>query len=42
VPSLVLRGGIWDKINGWKEKFLLQARKEVLLKVIIQVISTYI
>ena len=32
---------IWSRINGWKERFLSQARKEVLLKVAIQAIPTY-
>jgi hypothetical protein len=30
-----------DHINGWKEKFITHARKEVLLKSIIQAIPTY-
>ena len=36
-----LKGKIWDRLNGWKEKFLSQAGKEVLLKVVIQAIPTY-
>jgi hypothetical protein len=36
-----IKGKIWDRINGWKEKFLSQARKEVLLKVVVQAIPTY-
>jgi hypothetical protein len=36
-----LKGRIWDCMNGWKEKFLSQARKEVLLKVVVQPIPTY-
>ncbi|XP_059429161.1 uncharacterized protein LOC132162970 [Corylus avellana] len=36
-----IKGRIWDRIHGWKEKFLSQAGKEVLLKAVIQAISTY-
>ncbi|XP_062145461.1 uncharacterized protein LOC133852722 [Alnus glutinosa] len=32
---------IWKRINGWKEKFLSHARKEILLKLVIQAIPTY-
>lgn len=32
---------IWNRIHGWKEKFLSQVEKEVLLKAVIQVIPTY-
>jgi hypothetical protein len=31
---------IWAKLNGWKEKFLTHAGKEVLLKAVIQAIPT--
>lgn len=41
VLSKGLKGQIWDKMHGWKEKFLSQARKEVLLKAVIQAIPTY-
>ena len=30
-----LTGRIWERLNGWKEKLLSQAGKEVLLKVVI-------
>jgi hypothetical protein len=36
-----IKGKIWDRINGWKEKFLSQAGKEILLKAVIQAIPTY-
>jgi hypothetical protein len=36
-----LKGRIWDKMHGWKEKFLSQAGKEVLLKAVVQAIPTY-
>jgi hypothetical protein len=36
-----IKGKIWDRINGWKEKFLSHAGKEILLKVVIQAIPTY-
>jgi hypothetical protein len=36
-----LKGRIWEKMHGWKEKFLSQAGKEVLLKAVVQAIPTY-
>ena len=37
-----IKSRIWECMNGWKEKFLSQARKEVLLKAVVQAIPTYI
>ncbi|XP_059458272.1 uncharacterized protein LOC132187855 [Corylus avellana] len=36
-----LKGRVLDKVHGWKEKFLSQVGKEVLLKAVVQVIPTY-
>jgi hypothetical protein len=36
-----IKGRIWDKMQGWKEKFLSHARKEILLKAVVQAIPTY-
>jgi hypothetical protein len=36
-----IKGRIWNRINGWKEKFISHARKEILLKSVIQAIPTY-
>ena len=33
---------VWSKIKGWKEKLLSQASREVLLKAMVQAISTYL
>ena len=33
---------IWKKLQGWKEKFLSRAGKEILLKSVIQAIPTYL
>ncbi|KAL0291509.1 UNVERIFIED_CONTAM: putative mitochondrial protein [Sesamum calycinum] len=36
-----IRDKVWKRINGWNEKFLSQAGKEVLIKSVIQAIPTY-
>lgn len=36
-----MKDGVWKKIQGWKERLLSRASKEVLIKSIIQVIPTY-
>ena len=36
-----LKDWIWKRLQGWKEKFLSQAGREVLIKAIIQAILTY-
>ena len=51
LPSFVGRGKkacftqikerIWEKMQGWKEKLLSQAGKEVMIKVVVQSIPTY-
>lgn len=38
----VIRERIWKRINGWGEKTLSQAGKEVLIKAVLQSIPTYI
>jgi hypothetical protein len=36
-----IKGRIWCKLNGWKEKLLTHAGKEILLKSVIQANPTY-
>lgn len=36
-----VRDRVWKKINGWKEKLLSQAGKEILLKAVVQAILAY-
>jgi hypothetical protein len=36
-----IKGRFWSKLNGWKEKLLTHAGKEILLKSVIQAIPTY-
>ena len=36
-----LKERMWHKVQGWKEKLLTQAGKEVLIKAVIQAIPTY-
>ncbi|XP_056697634.1 uncharacterized mitochondrial protein AtMg00310-like [Spinacia oleracea] len=37
-----LKDRIWKKLQGWKEKLLSRAGKEVLIKSVIQAIPTYL
>lgn len=37
----VIKDRVWKKISNWKNQFLSPLGKEVLLKVVIQTISTY-
>jgi hypothetical protein len=36
-----IKGKIWDRINGWQEKFLSQVGNEILLKAVVQTIPMY-
>jgi hypothetical protein len=36
-----IKGRIWAKLNGWNEKLLTHAGKEILLKSVIQAIPNY-
>ena len=40
-PKLLFHWVVWKKLQGWKEKLLSQAGREVLIKAVIQAISTY-
>ncbi|XP_062171134.1 uncharacterized protein LOC133876926 [Alnus glutinosa] len=37
----VIKDRIWKRMNGWKEKFLSHAGKEILIKSVIQAMPTY-
>ena len=51
LPSLVgrnkkasfnyIKERVWKKIQGWKEKFLSQASREILINAVVQTIPTY-
>ena len=36
-----IKDRVWGKLQGWKEKILSQAGKEVLLNALVQVIPTF-
>lgn len=36
-----MKDRVWKKLQGWKEKVLSPARKDVLIKLVLQAIPTY-
>jgi len=41
ISSNYIKERVWKKIQRWKEKLLSQARREILIKVVVQAIPTY-
>ncbi|KAK2639028.1 hypothetical protein Ddye_026823 [Dipteronia dyeriana] len=39
--SAFILGRIWDKVKGWRDKFLSTSGKEILIKAVIEAIPTY-
>ena len=37
----LLRQRVWSRANGWKEKLISQARREILMKSVLQAILSY-
>ena len=38
---MFIKERVWAKLQGWKEQLLSQARREVLLKAVVQAIPTF-
>ena len=36
-----IKDRVWKKLQGWKEKLLSQAGREILIKIVVQAIPTY-
>lgn len=38
----VIQDRVWKKLKGWKERYLSQAGREILIKSVAQAIPTYV